>query len=486
MIRILLAGFCWLVCLGAMANPPAAPREFRGMWIATVWNIDWPSRPGISVEQMQNEMQELIRSARQAGMNAVVIQVRSYSDAIYPSRLDPWSEFVTGQMGRAPAGGFDPLQFAVDECRRNGLLLHCWVNPFRAGVSTTVRSDFHISRRYPEVVRRIGTRLWADPGEPVARRHALDVVRDLVTRYDIDGIHYDDKGFYPYPAELRDWGQMSEFPDEESFRRHGRGFRNRGDWRRNNITTFIQESERAIRGIKPHVMFGVSPFGIHRAGEPPGIVGTSAHDVLFTDCKTWMQRGLVDYMAPQLYWEISSRGQPFEPLARWWSQENRGGKHMWPGIWTDKYSPQEIVNKIAIMRQIPGIDGHIHYTGRAIRNNKGGVRTALRNGPYASAALPPLSPWLGRTAPPPPQAVAEPQQGGAMRLRVQRDPRQPPPHLYAIYVQSGQSWTFATMPGINTTMTIPATGGRAPRQIFLAAVDRLGNESARVPVSLRP
>jgi uncharacterized lipoprotein YddW (UPF0748 family) len=452
------------------------------MWIATVWNIDWPSRKGLSPDQMRSELRALIQSARQARMNAIVLQVRSYSDAIYPSPLDPWSEFVTGTMGQAPGGGFDPLQFAIDECHRNGLQLHVWVNPFRAGVVNTVASDKHISRRYPNSVRRIGTRLWADPGDPTARKFALDVVRDIVTRYDIDAIHYDDKGFYPYPAELRDWGGISEFPDEDTFRRFGRR-QSRTDWRRQNITSFLEESNQLIKSIRPQVMLGVSPFGIHKAGEPPGIIGTSAHDVLFTDCKQWLRRGLVDYMAPQLYWPIDSKGQPYEPLLRWWSQQNNGRRHMWPGLHTDKYSAEEIVNQILIARRTPGVTGHIHYSGRAILRNKGGVREALRQGPYAYDALVPLSPWLPSSTPPEPRGQIE-RVGGELRLRLEPGEGATRPFVYTVYARTGGQWSFATVPGTSGILPLPS-GSASPTSLFIAATDRLGNESRKVQVPLR-
>jgi uncharacterized lipoprotein YddW (UPF0748 family) len=464
-------------------SPPSAPREFRGMWIATVWNVDWPTRKGLSADQMRSEMQTLIQAAKSAGMNAIVLQVRSYSDAIYPSSIDPWSEFLTGTMGQAPGGNFDPLQYAVEECHRQGLLIHCWVNPFRAGVAKTVASNKHISRRHPEVVRSIGGRLWADPGEPVARKVALDVVRDIVTRYNVDGIQYDDKGFYPYPAELKDWGGLSDFPDDASYQRYGRRYRNKGDWRRANITSFLEESNQVIKSVRSSVMLGVSPFGIHKAGEPAGIVGTSAHDVLYTDCKTWMRQGLVDYMAPQLYWPIESKGQPYEPLLRWWAAQNTGRRHLWPGIRTEKFDATEIINQINIARNTRGVTGHIHYTGFAIRRNiNGKMRDSLAQGPFSYPALIPTSPWLGSRVPGEPVGTLS-RDGDGFLLRLSPVEQQPRPFLYTVYAQTASGWSFAVVPGASGSMRIPSN--QTPRTILVAAVDRLGNESRKVQVPLQ-
>ncbi len=484
LLRLLVLASLATIALATPAQPvPSAPREFRGMWIATVWNVDWPSKKGLPVGQLKSELKALILSAKQARLNAIVLQVRSYSDAIYPSELDPWSEFISGTMGRGPGENFDPLKFALEECHKNGILLHVWVNPFRAGVSTSVASDRHISRRHPNAVRTIGTRLWADPGHPDARRYALRVIEDIVKRYNVDAVHFDDKGFYPYPAELKDWGNLSEFPDTETFERFGGSFRSRNDWRRNNITSFLSESDQLIKSIRPSVMLGVSPFGIHKAGEPAGIKGTSAHDVLFTDCKAWMQRGMVDYMAPQLYWEIGSKGQPYEPLLRWWSSQNTGGRHLWPGIYTDKFNAEEILNQVRIARGTQGVTGHIHYTGRAILTNKGGIRDALVRGPFSYEALVPPSPWFDHQALAPPVGLV--QVAGANKvLQVSPVEGQTRPFLYTVYVRTGGQWSFATVPATQSSLVLGPANVNLD-SIAIASVDRLGNESQKVEVPVR-
>ncbi|MBU6410991.1 MAG: family 10 glycosylhydrolase, partial [Verrucomicrobia bacterium] len=266
----------------AAVIPPPVAREFRGAWIATVANLDWPSKPGLPVAQQKTELIALLDRAAQLKLNAVIFQVRPMCDAMYASPLEPWSAYLTGVQGRAPQPFYDPLAFAIDEAHKRGLELHAWFNPFRVS-SPQARLPLaldDIARTHPELVRHYGDLLWLDPGEPAARQHVLDVIMDVVKRYDVDGVQFDDY-FYPYPQSDAS-GRELDFPDAASWRRFGAGRGlTRGDWRRQNINRFIQSVYQNIKAVKPWVKFGVSPFGIWRPGNPPQIKGFDAYAKLY-------------------------------------------------------------------------------------------------------------------------------------------------------------------------------------------------------------
>lgn len=254
------------------ATPPPPAREFRGAWVATVKNIDWPSKPGLSTAQQKAELLIILDRAAQLKLNAVLLQVRPACDALYASKLEPWSEYLTGKMGRAPSPFYDPLEFAVTEAHRRGLELHAWFNPFRARHNTgfSTLSKNHISRTHPEFVRTYGQQLWLDPGDKAARDYSQAVILDIVKRYDIDGAHMDDY-FYPY-AEKDKAGAVIDFPDWPSWNRYlaGGGKLSRGDWRRENVNGFVHRLHDEIKARKPWVKFGISPFGIWRPDQPAG------------------------------------------------------------------------------------------------------------------------------------------------------------------------------------------------------------------------
>lgn len=354
---------------------PSAPREFRGVFVATVANIDWPSRPGLPVAEQQAELIRLLELAQRLQLNAIIFQVRPAGDVFYASAYEPWSEFLTGRMGTAPQPFYDPLEFAITEAHRRGMQLHAWVNPFRAShpKATGPVAPQHITRTHPHWVRQYGRYRWMDPGEPAAVDHILRIMADLVRRYDVDGILIDDY-FYPYPEG------RAEFPDEQTYRRAGTTL-SRADWRRENINRFVQRFYAQTKQIKPHVQVGISPAGIWRSGVPPGIRGSGAYDTTYADTRLWLQNGWLDYFAPQLYWRIDAPEQSFPVLLNWWLAQNQRQRKIYPALFTSRvadgsaqaWPASEIANQIAVIRATPGADGFIHFSMRAFLENRGGL-----------------------------------------------------------------------------------------------------------------
>ncbi|MEI6034959.1 MAG: family 10 glycosylhydrolase [Verrucomicrobiae bacterium] len=318
-----------------LASPVRA--EFRAAWIASVYNINFPSKPGLSAETQRAQGIQILDAAKSAGLNAVLLQVRPESDALYPSQIEPWSRYLTGTQGRSP--GYDPLAFFIAEARKRGISVHAWLNPYRAAADAKQpRSENHISNKFPQFAYRIGSVLWMDPGAPQVQRQIVAVVRDLVSRYDLAGIHLDDY-FYPYPPS---GGGAYPFPDEKTYAayRAGGGSLGRADWRRNNAHLLIRAIGEVVRATKPGVIFGVSPFGIYTKGSPPDVrAGVDQYHELYSDPLKWMSEGWIDYLAPQLYW-AEGGPQSFSSLLRWWRspQANPRGVPIWPGLAVDRLS----------------------------------------------------------------------------------------------------------------------------------------------------
>ncbi|MGI8602355.1 MAG: glycoside hydrolase family 10 protein [Verrucomicrobiales bacterium] len=400
-----------LLILGALPglradNVLEPPREFRAAWIASVHNLDWPSRPGLSAPAQKSELLVLLDLAASLHLNAVILQVRPSGDACYASSIEPWSPFLSGKMGSSP--GYDPLAFAVEEAHRRGLELHAWFNPFRAQASPKYPpAGRHLGARHPEWMRGFAGSKWFDPGEPGVRDHALAVIRDVVRRYDIDGVHIDDY-FYPYPPSGTLGLGVSGFPDGATFSRHGRG-QGLAEWRRSNVNAFVSALYSSVKSLRPSVKVGISPFGIWRPDAPEGIQARlDSFEYLAADSRTWLRRGWCDYLSPQLYWRIDPPQQSFPKLLHWWHSENSNRRHVWPGICTarvqsseDRGRPaNEIVRQIDLARQLSRQpSGHVHWSIKALRQNRGGIAATLKNGPYAERALVPASPWLGSNPP---------------------------------------------------------------------------------------
>ncbi|WP_197527725.1 glycoside hydrolase family 10 protein [Posidoniimonas polymericola] len=470
-------------------GPPELQSEFRAAWIATVANIDWPSKPGLSTEDQQRELLGLLDKAVELNLNAIVLQVRPACDAFYSSELEPWSPYLTGVMGQATSPGYDPLEFAVREAHRRGLQLHAWFNPYRASHPSykgELSAD-HISRRLPGSVVEYGAYQWLDPSDDDASRHSLDVIMDVVRRYDIDGVHFDDY-FYPYPITAKaDDGQDAEvpFPDDRSWEKYvastPSGDRlSRDDWRRQSINQFVERVYQAIKAEKPHVLFGISPFGIWRPGHPESVVGFDAYEKLYADSKLWLEEGWVDYFTPQLYWPVRSSGQSYPILLEWWTRQNPHGRPIWPGLFTSKvrskpegdgWSAAEIVQQVRLTQAFAHAGGNVHFSMKALAKNYDGVADALADGPYAEPALPPVCGWLTESAPPA-RPIVRREEGRLVINSTNVDDV----WLYAVQTHTTEGWTTRLLPG--AADKADESAGEA----FVTAIDRYGrrSEPARV------
>ena len=456
-----------------VAAPPLQ-REMRGMWIATVANIDWPSRNNLTSDQQKSELISILDRAASTGINAIVLQVRPAGDAVYQSELEPWAALLSGQQGTNP--GYDPLAFAVDEAHKRGMELHAWINPFRAGNSsdTTKMVAPHLYRTRRDLIRVYAANIWMDPGEPDVQDHSMRVIADIVRRYDIDAIHADDY-FYPYVVN-DNAGRPLAFPDEAAFAKYGGGM-SLGDWRRANIDRFVERMYREVHAIKPTIKVGLSPFGIWRPGNPVGISGLDAFASIYADSRKWLQQGWVDYLAPQLYWAITPPQQSFPSLLDWWMGQNVAGRHVWPGLAAYRvndgsstaFSSQEIPDQIRLIRARSQGTGHLLYnTTWTLTRNGGALASALGADLYKTRALIPASPWLDATPPAAPAiSVASnslsivPASGETVRW-------------WAIRYRASNAWTTRILFGADRSLAIDGTVDR----VLVQAVDQAGNTSA--------
>jgi uncharacterized lipoprotein YddW (UPF0748 family) len=463
---------------------PGINREFRGMWIATVANIDWPSRNNLTAAQQQTELSGLLDVAQAAGLNAVVLQVRAAGDLIYPSTLEPWARSLTGTQGTDP--GYDPMSYAVAQARQRGIELHAWFNPFRAGnLSDTSRlASSHLAKRRPDVTRPFCTQLWFDPAEQVVQDQAIAVIREVVQRYDVDAVHLDDF-FYPYP-DTRCPGL--DFPDSAGYAAYktAGGTLSRDDWRRDNVNRFVERLYREVHAASPTARVGISPFGIWRPGNPTGIVGLDAYGSIYADSRKWLQSGWVDYLAPQLYWSLTSTGQNFTSLITWWGQQNTMRRHLWPGLAsyrvndgsTAPYAASEIPGQVAASRaqsqQPGGSTGTILYNGSSVRDNRGGFVTQLTSGAYSAPALPPATTWLDGTAPAPP-TIAVKVQGATATVTITAADGDS--FRWLVRWRANSNWQQKVVHYTNRTVDVPSASLDA---IVVNALDRVGNASTDV------
>ncbi len=482
----------------AEEGPPPSPRELRGAWVATVANIDWPSRAGLSAAQQRSEALALLDRARALNLNLLVLQVRPAGDALYPSALEPWSEFLSGEQGRAPwlAGepAWDPLAFWLEQAHARAIELHVWFNPYRARHSAAQSPPVapHLAVREPALVKRYGEQLWMDPGEPAAAAHTLAVVADVLRRYAVDGVHIDDY-FYPYPVLANPAAGPGSaelpFPDDDSHARYraAGGALARDDWRRANVDALVRQLHGAVQALRPGTRFGISPFGIGRPDRrPPGITGFSQYDKLYADVETWLQQGWLDYLVPQLYWPIDRVGQQFPVLLAHWQRELAQlspppQRHLWPGLFTSQvrrradeapgpraWPAAELLAQLQLLRQ-QGAAGHIHFSMVALMQDRDGLARALLAGPYAEPALVPATPWLDARLPPAPTLRRK---GDA--LHIEPGAGEPAAARWALWRRVAGRWRFAVLPGAARTVVLDGAD-----RVALAAVSRTGVEGPR-------
>ncbi len=410
-----------LLASSVMAQQPK--REMRAAWISTVANIDWPSREAKgNAAKQKAELAAILDSLQALNMNAVIFQIRPTADALYYSELEPWSNWLTGTQGVDNDESYDPLVFATTEAHRRGIDVHVWMNPYRVtnGFEIEDLAASHIYQQHPEWFCKYGKQWYFEPGLDETRMWLNKVVADVVTRYDIDAIHFDDY-FYPYPIAGQD------FPDSAVFAAHPRGFTDKGDWRRNNVNLVIKELQTTIKSIKPWVEFGISPFGIWRNQKSDPERGSATnglenYDALYADILLWLEEGWIDYVVPQLYWEIGKKVADYQILAHWWAdytygknlyigqspyrmkdpakvakaqqakgKDKKGKKAAKPAEITGWDIPNEICRQITLNRSIPEIQGSVFFPVNVLLKNHVGTADSLRNDYYRYPALQPIS-----------------------------------------------------------------------------------------------
>jgi uncharacterized lipoprotein YddW (UPF0748 family) len=482
---IALGALCLLgpATCAADAAPPLQ-REFRGVWIATVGNIDWPSKPALSAEKQKAELVAILDRASELKLNAVIFQVRPMADALYETKLEPWSEYLTGTMGKSP--GYDPLAFAIEEAHKRGLELHAWFNPYRARhpSAKSPPTDDHVTKRWPDLARPYGTHAWMNPTHPTVRDHSLAVITEVVRWYDVDGVHIDDY-FYPYKEKGAD-GKVIPFPDDDTWAEYQKtgGKLTCDDWRRSAVNEFVKQLYTQTKKIKPWVKVGISPFGIWRPGHPPGIAGLDQYAELYADAKLWLNAGWGDYFAPQLYWPINQEKQSFPKLLEWWSGENTNSRHLWPGLFTNRvtggekgWRATEVLDQIALTRKQKGAGGAIHFSAKTLMSNPDNLVDGLAK-TYAERALVPESPWLAVGKPPaPPEAHLVMQRG----LRGVYVKTAPGVRFTVVRTQTADGWHTiikGTTEKRDQIILLPKTGC-----VVVSDLDRTGRESD--PVELK-
>lgn len=385
-----------------VAMSQAPKREFRGAWLHTVFQGQYARQ---TTAENQAYLRNVLDSLKMAGINAIIFQVRPQSDAFYKSALEPWSQFLSGTSGKAPNPEWDPLEFIIAESHARGMELHAWLNPYRASTSKTDKFPrSHIYSKHPERFVTYDGKIYFDPGIPENRKFICKVVKDIVTRYDVDAIHMDDY-FYPYPSGKK------AFPDSKSYKRYGKK-KDIGDWRRENVNRLIEELHRTITEAKPWVRLGISPFGIWRnkSSDPRGsdTNGLQNYDALYADVLLWTKNGWVDYMMPQLYWELEHKAASTQVLAAWWNA-NANGRHMYFGqsikTTMDKAdtaptgNPTQLDHKIRLSRSLQNVQGNCWWPGYEIVNNYKGIADSLAQHQQRAMALVPSYPWIDSIAP---------------------------------------------------------------------------------------
>lgn len=405
--------------------------EMRAVWIATVNNIDWPSKPGLSVEEQKSEMTRMLDKFTEYKLNTVIFQIRPSADAYYKSSIEPWSQWLNGAQGKAPEPFYDPLEYLISECRARGMSVHAWLNPYRAVTDTANITDpMHITKMHPEWFLTYGRTVYFDPGLPQTRSYFAGIVSDIVRRYDIDAIHMDDY-FYPYRIA------KVNFPDDASFEKYAEGFNpeQKDDWRRNNVNQIIKQISDSIKSIKPWVELGISPFGVWRnnSKDPSGSntkAGQTNYDDLFADILLWEKNGWIDYVVPQIYWHIGFNLADYSVLADWWSRNSFGcqlyighapyriNKKSSTKEWR---TSKEITRQIEINRTYPGISGSVYFSAKVLQNNPVNLEKRLLNNLYKHPALIPENNRIKPVIPVPPLSAKLRSENGVLHFSWDSD-----------------------------------------------------------------
>lgn len=453
-------------------TPPTVTREFRGTWIACVYNIDWPSRKGLSARAQQGELRAMLDQIDRLKLNAVIFQVRPHGDALYQSRYEPWSPWLTGTMGRSP--GYDPLAYCISQAHARGIEVHAWFNPFRALPNKSMNtSRNHVCRTHPSLIRNFKSYKWMDPAHPTTRQRALSVILDVTRRYNVDGIHIDDY-FYPYPDVDKSGRPKQHFPDGK-----------RPSQRRAYVDNFVRGMYTSVKKTKPWVRVGISPFGIWKPGIPSGTTASiNSYEHLAADSRKWLRNGWCDYMSPQLYWRISGP-QSYTRLLSWW--RGQGRRPVWPGIATARIKSSvdpgrpasEIINQIKLSRTTGrNYAGHVHWSMKSLRQNRGGVTSLLAKNTYTTAALVPPMPWISKARPHTPVLRAS----ASGRNVTAKWPPIRGASKYAVQTRYGKKWfTLKILPSSITSLTLSGK----PDAIAVSSVDRYGTTSIPSVVAKR-
>lgn len=496
-----------LVASDCQPDTALPKRQFRAMWIATVGNLDWPSRQGLDVAAQKAEYIAWLDLAERLRLNAVVVQVRPTADALWPSPYEPWSEWLTGRQGIHP--GYDPLAFLVDEAHKRNLEFHAWFNPYRVSTHSDPSrlSARHPARQHPNWVYEYGGRLYYNPGIPEVRAFILDAMLDAVSRYDVDGVHLDDY-FYPYPVA------GEQIPDRDTYATHGKGYPDIHTWRRHNVDLLVEEMAARIKRTKSWVKFGISPFGIwrNRSSDPRGsdTAGLQSYDSTYADSRRWVKEQWIDYVVPQIYWNIGLPAADYAKLAPWWSNTVLGTPvHLYigqaaykigtGGAWSD---PAELSRHLYFNRNHAQILGDIHFSAKDVRADRLSGISRMAADHYSRPALVPVMPQLGGVQPAPPMITGARRVDAGVELTFQGTSlgAAGEPTSFAVYrFEEPQTagrcglddarHLIATVRGVGTgqqTFT-DATAVRDKAYIYyVSALDRLHHESPPSPPQLVP
>ena len=493
----------------ALTPPPQVAREFRAVWATPIWDrgfTDFPSKPGLTAEEQRAEIDAMLDRSAALGLNAVIMHVRMAGDALYPTTFAPWSAFLSGTSGVGPSPAYDPLAYAVEQAHARGLQLHAWFNPFRAMLPNFAghAASTHVTRAHPEWIRTYGTQTWIDPGDPAARKFVLETILDVARRYNVDGVHIDDY-FYPYRESklvrrrVRGKRVTSRvdipFPDDKTWKKYGKpnGFVDRDAWRRANIDGFIRDLYKNIKAIKPTMLVGISPFGIWRPGSPSGITGLDAYGEIYADSKRWLAEGWLDYLAPQLYWEVDGKENRFRLLDDWWRSVNPQHRYIWPALYTshiygghDAWPLGEIRNQITTIRATrlgsPDAPGEVHFRLGALFADNNRLASDLAAAAYSERALVPAFPWLDPTVPAAPIVAVVPM-NGPMSITVAPGDSTPVRWwLVQTRARDGR-WTTNVRPAGGGMLPSDAFGTEDPDEVAVTAISATGVASAPTIIS---